>query len=240
MIVDCFTFFNEFQMLEARLAELDPYVDRFVVVEGDRTHAGEPKPYYFFEDIHWSTRWERWKRKIISIRAQLPECTGDRWVLENTQRNAILHGLQGVNTGDYVLIGDVDEIPNMSSWNGQEGVFRGPAYFYRVNLQHKDAWNGTVAVRAWRFASEFGRIVPQDCRNFRDLISRCGHGKHFSWMGDPMVKVKSFAHKELDNGAFQPDLSVHPGDKSPLVKVDMDEGWFPESFKTERFKEWRA
>ena len=39
-IYDCFTFFNEMDLLEIRLNELDPVVDRFVLVEATVTQRG--------------------------------------------------------------------------------------------------------------------------------------------------------------------------------------------------------
>lgn len=37
-IFDCFTFFNELELLELRLKILSPYVDYFVLVESNITH----------------------------------------------------------------------------------------------------------------------------------------------------------------------------------------------------------
>ena len=41
-IYDCFLFFNELELLEVRLNEMAPYVDRFVLVESCETFRGEP------------------------------------------------------------------------------------------------------------------------------------------------------------------------------------------------------
>ena len=43
MIVDCFTFFNELDLLEIRLKYLYDSVDYFIIVEADKTHNGEDK-----------------------------------------------------------------------------------------------------------------------------------------------------------------------------------------------------
>ena len=47
MIYDCFTFFNELDLLEIRLNILAEHVDRFVLVEANRTHTGITKPFFF-------------------------------------------------------------------------------------------------------------------------------------------------------------------------------------------------
>ena len=47
MIYDCFTFFNELELLELRWHELAGVVDRFVIVEATKTHSGRLKyPHY--------------------------------------------------------------------------------------------------------------------------------------------------------------------------------------------------
>ena len=61
-IYDCFTFYNEFDLLELRLSEHYDYVDKFVICEANKTHQGHDKP-FFLED-----NWDRYKRfhyKII-------------------------------------------------------------------------------------------------------------------------------------------------------------------------------
>ena len=47
-IYDCFTFYNEFDLLELRLTELYNYVDYFVIVEADTTFTNRPKPFQVF------------------------------------------------------------------------------------------------------------------------------------------------------------------------------------------------
>jgi len=46
-IYDCFTFFNELDILEIRLNMLDKYVDKFVLVEARKTHSGKDKPLFY-------------------------------------------------------------------------------------------------------------------------------------------------------------------------------------------------
>ena len=46
MIYDCFSFFNELDLLEIRLNTLDKVVDKFILAESTLTHTGNPKPLY--------------------------------------------------------------------------------------------------------------------------------------------------------------------------------------------------
>ena len=55
-IYDVITFFNELDLLELRLEMLDPYVDRFVIVECVETFSGKPKP------LHLKENYDRYKK----------------------------------------------------------------------------------------------------------------------------------------------------------------------------------
>lgn len=65
MVYDCFTFFNEYELLELRLKTLYNVVDYFVIVESNKTHHNVPKPYNFAENI---TRYEDYWEKIIYVK----------------------------------------------------------------------------------------------------------------------------------------------------------------------------
>jgi beta-1,4-mannosyl-glycoprotein beta-1,4-N-acetylglucosaminyltransferase len=52
-VIDCFTFYNEFKILDLRLAELKDVVDHFILVEATKTHSGENKRLYFDEVLSY-------------------------------------------------------------------------------------------------------------------------------------------------------------------------------------------
>ena len=110
MIYDCFTFFNELDLLEIRLNELSPYVDRFVLVEATRTHQGNPKPLHFDEN---KQRYSAFLEKITHVVVDTyPEDRKDSWSYENHQREMILKGLESCRAEDVILVSDLDEIPH--------------------------------------------------------------------------------------------------------------------------------
>lgn len=61
MIFDVFTMNNELDLLELRLEMLDPYVDKFVIIECVSTFSRKPKPLHFEENM---TRYEKYLHKI--------------------------------------------------------------------------------------------------------------------------------------------------------------------------------
>lgn len=137
LIFDCFTFFNELDLLELRLNELNEVVDYFVLVEATNTHTGKEKPLYYWEN---KDRFLPFSSKIIHVVVDdLPaeasklrlfldriyHLTLDKgsinlafkreaWNREMFQRNAILRGVLSVSPrdSDIVIISDVDEIPS--------------------------------------------------------------------------------------------------------------------------------
>lgn len=114
-VYDCFTFFNEFELLELRLNIMKDIVDYFVIVEANKTHKNQNKEFNF------AKRQEDFKEyldKIIYIKVEdMPEegYYEGTWVLENYQRNCIMRGLKNSQPDDLIIISDIDEIPNPSA-----------------------------------------------------------------------------------------------------------------------------
>ncbi|WP_291854910.1 N-acetylglucosaminyltransferase [Bradyrhizobium sp.] len=141
---DCFTFFNELDVLEIRLAELDPLVDRFVLVEATRTFMGSPKPLVFSE---CKARFAAYAHKITHVVVDdLPD-SSNPWVRERAQRRAIMRGLQDARPDDRIIVSDVDEIPkprrlaaalSAPMLSRRLIAFWCENYTYRLNLRNDD------------------------------------------------------------------------------------------------------
>jgi len=108
MIYDCFTFFNELELLDLRLHELAGVVDKFVLVEATRTHTNKPKPLHYQEN---RARFAEFHDKIIHIIVDDLPVSKDPWIPENFQRNCIARGLVNCRPDDFVLVSDLDEVP---------------------------------------------------------------------------------------------------------------------------------
>lgn len=153
MIYDCFTFFNELDILEIRLNVLKEVVDKFVLVEATRTHQGKEKPLYFEEN---KARYKEFADKIIHIVIdEYPPFEGkSAWTLERYQRQMISKGWDNCSDEDIILVSDVDEIPNpetIEKYRGKPGVFvfQQSSYYYFINCLNVSKgsnykWDGTV------------------------------------------------------------------------------------------------
>lgn len=109
-VYDCFTFYNEFELLELRLKSLWDMVDYFVLVEADKTQNNKPKPFYFGERI---SEFKEFLPKIrhIPLKIEVDYKGGGDWQIEHGQRNSIMYGLNDAEPDDLIFISDVDEIP---------------------------------------------------------------------------------------------------------------------------------
>lgn len=120
MVYDCFTFFNELDLLEIRLNILNKVVNRFVLVEATRTHHGEEKPLLFAEN---KARFAPFLDKIVHVVVDdfapvedfIANPSSDpkmwSWAFECYQRHSIVRGLSGLRDDDVVIVSDLDEIP---------------------------------------------------------------------------------------------------------------------------------
>lgn len=108
-IYDCFTFYNEIELLEWRLHMLADVVDCFVIVEANRTFQNREKPFNLekYRD-RLSPYWD--KIRYLKIAEGLPYT--DDWSIEIYQRNYIAKGLRECQPDDVIIIGDVDEFPD--------------------------------------------------------------------------------------------------------------------------------
>jgi beta-1,4-mannosyl-glycoprotein beta-1,4-N-acetylglucosaminyltransferase len=142
-VFDCFPFFNELDVLEIRLAELDPLVDHFVIVEATRTFTANPKPLYFADN---RKRFDRYAHKIIHVVVDdLPLDAPTHWIREAYQRDAIMRGLAAAAPDDRIIISDCDEIPKpvllqralaLRGLSHRVVAFWCDNYFYRFNLRN--------------------------------------------------------------------------------------------------------
>jgi beta-1,4-mannosyl-glycoprotein beta-1,4-N-acetylglucosaminyltransferase len=243
MIIDCFPFFNELDVLELRLNTLNEYVDYFVLVEASMTQSLKAKPFYFEQN---KERYGKFLSKIIHVKIEDYPNTGG-WAMENYQRNCILEGLKKINpkNEDIILISDADEIPDLECINLEDlknniVSFRMTYHTFYTNLitENKD-WIGTVSAPYKNILEK----SPQFFRNNKDFFeNRIYAGWHLGYMGgkekvyqkflsciEPIDKSLipdyetfsiNFDKKIKDNGSF---LFSDKDDSSiKLIKIDIN------------------
>ena len=219
MIYDCFAFFNELDLLEIRLNELNNIVDKFVIVEATRTFQKKDKPLYF--ELN-KERYKEFLPKIEHIvvdkypnffskfRVPTP------WDYDNWQKEFILKGLKNAAPDDVIIISDLDEIPNKKlvlehmHLNGFK-VFEQKFYYYYLNCLAKtssgepELWRGSVMTHKKNITTIKKARVIRGKEGSNIHIIKNG-GWHFSYLGgiDKIItKIESIAHSEFNLKEFK-------------------------------------
>lgn len=227
-LFDCFVFFNELDILEIRLHTLDPFVEKFVLVESTRTFTGQPKDLVYEQN---KDRFADFADKIVHVVVDdMPEQAESAYVREALQRSAIGRGLADAGPDDLIMVSDVDEIPKpdalreaLKSPSGSITYFEGVYYHFRLNWRligrqdlmtsrmieyrhFRDGWllRSTKGKRSTSVPNwiEFFMWAPYAAARHRALLWRRVMREgcwHFSFMSDPeKIRTKLSAYKPPD------------------------------------------
>jgi len=218
-------FFDEEMLLELRLNTLNKFVDKFVIVESAYTHSGKEKNLIF--DIN---KYPRFKEKIDYIVVRdfpqgIEQISNDDSNLEitnkeimnalrreNFQRNAIKEGLVNVDDDDWIIISDLDEIPDLSNINfnsikNKLIFFKQKVFYYKLNLELKTLrWIGSKACKKKYLKS------PQWLRNVKDKI-------YSKWRLDIIFSKKRYNNIYfVENGGWHFSFVKKPEDIEKKLK----------------------
>ena len=209
---DCFMYHDEDLVLDIRLNTLNDYINKFVIVESKFDHQGNEKKLNFDLD-----NFKKFKDKIIYKAIEnFPE-NQTNWERENFQRNFISEGLNLATENDYIIISDIDEIPNFSNLKNIEDykytVFEQKMFYYKINLLNKTypIWFGSKMCKK-KYLKSPQWLRNQKVKNYsfwkfykiKWNIVKNG-GWHFSFLMTPekiQKKIKSFAHSEFNINNF--------------------------------------
>ena len=176
-IIDCFMYYDEDLILDIRLNILDKFVAYFVICEANFNHNGTRREFRF--DIN---KFSKFKEKIIYI--QLTEqpknikkidikdskeiknskILDNALLRENYQRNFLQTKIKNFHNEDFIIISDLDEIPNLENftYNSKITFFSQKMFYYKLNLLHNNfVWYGSRIVKK-KFL-----INPQWLRNIK-------------------------------------------------------------------------
>ena len=233
-IFDCFMYFDEDIVLDVRLNYLDKYVDKFIIIESKYNHKGEKRTPLFNID-----KFKKFENKIKYILTnKIP--TGienikaddnkseiyrksifNAWKRENLQRNQISQGLSDAQEEDWIIISDLDEIPNLSeiklkNINDNFVFFKQDMMYYKFNLRLENyIWVGSKACKMKNLES------PQWIRDIKDR-------KYSWWRVDTYFSKKKYNNiLFVENGGWHFSYLKNPKDiekklKSYLHHIDYD------------------
>lgn len=199
MIYDCILYNGEKSLLEIRLNETCLFNDwvTTIIVESNKTHTGFDKPLYFEQHAK-----EFYKFNIMYyVVDDMPDNVTAR-ELETHQRNAMMKALKfnEPKDDDIILISDVDEIPrakavNMFKPDMEFASLSMEKYAYYLNCIEDGAEWDRCRIMSWKYLKN---KLPENVRNSGFDIVILKGGWHYSWCIDPLRKLESFSHTELD------------------------------------------
>ena len=241
-ILDCVTYFDEELILDLRLNILYEHVDRFIITEGKYDHRGNKRELNF--DIN---RYDKFRDKIVYLPVENFPNLNDPWKMLEYQRNYSLNEIKKYDDNDYVIISDIDEIPNpekiidFTNRKLNLGVFEQLFFYYKLNLLNtsQSEWYGSKICKKknlkspnwlreykikqypwWRFDR------PKNLKIIKD------GGWHFSFLYDVdgiIKKISSFQHIEFDKDEYKNKETI-------IKKIKEGKDVFNRNFLFEKIK----
>lgn len=207
MVYDCFLFYNELELLDIRLHELNDVVDMFVLAEATVTHTNKPKKLYYDEN---KSLFKQFHKKIVHVIIDDSPDVNLPWIIERFQLEALSRGLKKCKPKDIILYSAVDEIPKAQKileWKNKTGknkVFKQKLSYYFLNCFETSGhdWFGTRMFSYKDMLTYPSIYFPRYSKT--DVIITDG-GWHFSYMGGIkkiQQKMISMAHQEFNNDNY--------------------------------------
>lgn len=221
-IIDSFIFYNEIELLKARLEYLGDIVDLFIICEANVDFSGASKPYILesiLQDLpnkekiyyhqakvnFYHPSWLYKKLKYIGRPYKFS------WKIQDFQRNSIqiLINKEGIPF-DVILFGDLDEIPDhntikelkSSSFENITTLIQKSFYYNIFTYQSGETWAGTI----WIPKKYFNQNKLNKWRSDRDQFPlKINGGFHFSYFMSPELiakKINAIASSEKLNDTY--------------------------------------
>lgn len=204
---DVFTYNGEFQILKLHLSILDQYVDKFIIVEANKTFTGHDKQLYFFRDQRFFKPW--WRKieyyivdewddpELWALANNSPNTTGaSHWKREFYNKESIQKALIKfkVQDNDVVMIGDVDEIIDPTAEYESESPIKAKLRVYSGylnNLSNEEFWGTLIA--------QYKDIKGQCLNHMRSDKSLYSKGDYLGWHFTNMGGIEEVRRKLNDS-----------------------------------------
>jgi|TARA_B100001059_G_scaffold164101_1_gene163613 beta-1,4-mannosyl-glycoprotein beta-1,4-N-acetylglucosaminyltransferase len=268
-IIDCFMYFDEDLVLDIRLNTLYNKVDKFIIAEATKNHAGQDKKLNFKIE-----NFLKFKDKIhyliiddLPINVTSPKKGWhENHMRDQFQRNALERGYKEFNDEDLIMISDIDEIPNPEKIKefdiqNKYACFLQKNYQSKINLLNmtENDWAGTkICKKKFLKSPQWLRNLKIKKKSFWNFFNNKlqlinNGGWHFSFLKDPdsiRKKIFSYSHQEYNTEEFT-NISLIKNKISKgedlfsrnikYKKVNIDES-FPNYIikNKKKFKKWIA
>ena len=246
-LLDVFLFYNELDLLKARLEYLGPIVDHFIISEANVDFSGRTKEFLLSQELvntlpfankiiyhreYLNLKSIPWLFKKLKYRNRI---TRYLWKIQDAQRNSTLTPLKSFSNNDIVIFSDLDEFPSetaiddgIRSLQSSNPKGREPhAYsldqtFYYYNLNNaapEDKFYGSVMTTL----GTFRKYLPHRFRSGKnDFEHIAAGGWHFSYfMDEEKILNKIYAISDVENLSQFKNLSKEEISQKILSSSDL-------------------
>lgn len=256
MTYSVITYNGEMQMLRLHLSILNDYVDKFIIIEADKTFTGVTKPLYFFQQQRFFQKWwskleyypvvqwddvDLWEKAILSPNTKGAEHWKREFYIKENIQKALIKA--GVKDDDTLLIGDVDEIIDPETHFESDTPIKAKlrVYAYWLNNRSNEEFYGTLICQ---YKDIKGKCLNH-IRSDTTLNSKGGYlGWHFTSMGgmDEVRRKLNDSYSAQSYNTFEVQQLLPERMKQGLdylgrpFTFTLDESEWPEFLKENRSK----
>jgi len=210
-VIDAIIFSIELDILEIRLIELWSYVDVFLILEGNVTFTGLPKP-MIFQEHRERFSWAKGKivyGEITNLSAGESKEVREGWTNEAATRQVVTNLLRDTIhavDGDLIIESDVDEIPSAStislfrSCEGYDEEFHLNLDTYMYSFEYSVSgvlphYSTRAQIKTWRRGTEYTHNRSEKGKR---LLLHAGWHCTFCFrnIADFQFKMVAFSHAD--------------------------------------------
>ena len=246
-LLDVFLFYNELDLLKARLEYLGPLVDHFIISEANIDFSGRPKSFLLSQALintlpfahkiiyhreHLNLNSILWLFKKLKYRNRITRLL---WKIQDAQRNSTLIPLKSLNTNDIIIFSDLDEFPSEAAIDEGIKVLKTNtsnrkephAYsldqtFYYYNLNNAapdDQFYGSVMTTLGTFRKHLPHRLRSGKNDFEHIAAG---GWHFSYfMDEEKILNKICAISDVENLSAYKNITKEEIQKKILSGLDL-------------------
>ncbi|KAL4253558.1 Glycosyltransferase family 17 protein [Abortiporus biennis] len=209
-VLDAILMSSELDLLEIRMNELDPVVDRFFIIESNATFTGLPKATYFANNRE---RFAKFDKKISYRFLPGPSEHNEKaaWDVEGGTRNAMStfiheHVARTPRRRSLVIMSDVDEIPSAHSIQLlKECDFGSSIHLQLRNYLYSFEWylglsNWRASVHLWGDKTYYRHSKSSE-NALADAGWHCSYC--FRTIPEYIVKMTGFSHSDRIGGRME-------------------------------------
>ncbi len=246
LLLDTFLFYNELELLKARLEYLGDSVDHFVITEASTDFSGKEKGFMLSDELITKLPYAEkiiYHREYINLNS-IPWLVkrlryrkrNNRllWKIQDAQRNSALKPLSRFKPTDIVIFSDLDEFPNEKAIQEAVSILSQPDalkklscfscsqlfFYYNIkNAAPEERFHGSIFTNL----GTLRKLLPHKLRSQKDSLDHIQKGGwHFSYfMDEGKILKKIMAISDVENLSQYKNLTKEEIQQKILSGMDL-------------------